>query len=130
MFSIVAILIIIIFVILTMFFSGNCIEKYESIATDNKNIGESKAVSSWNLLDPIKYEGNCYNYTGTKCLKFRNCGLADGKCVPGDYNGPYFKANSKKWIYRDINTQKIKLTKPYNKMIKCGYFQNNNFVGI
>ena len=99
------------------------IEKYESVPI-------YEPITSWDLLDPIKYSGDCYKQSRSQCLRIRNCGLADGKCVPGDYNGPYFSANNNKWIYKDNINGNVKAVRPYNKMIKCNDFQYNNFVGI
>lgn len=120
--------ILLVILIFIMYINKNKIEKYESIATDKYN-----PISSWDLTDNMRHIGDCYNYSGLNCLKYSNCGLADGKCIPGDYQGPYYKTGTQRWIYRDKETNKVKKVRPFDHISNTPdypYPQNNNFVGI
>lgn len=88
--------------------------------------------TEWDLLSPDNI-GDCYRYNNKDCLKYSNCGLCNGKCIPGDYNGPFFKLGCEDWKYYDYYMNKVNETIPFDKKFPSYYYRYgalNNFVGI
>ena len=57
----------------------------------------------WNPLFKGQRSLDCYKLNKKDCMKYANCGLClkDKKltCIPGDYNGPFFKEDCLGWIH-------------------------------
>lgn len=58
-----------------------------------------------NINDPESdFCNDCSNKSRRTCSKCKNCGYSfpwrgPGKCVPGDYRGPYFRDDTVAWEY-------------------------------
>ena len=50
---------------------------------------------------------DCYKLDGKKCMTYSNCGLCDGKCVPGDKDGAFFNEYCDSWKYTDYYDRDI-----------------------
>nr|QBK89405.1 MAG: hypothetical protein LCMiAC02_05000 [Mimivirus LCMiAC02] len=60
----------------------------------------------WDHLHKGPRSLDCYKLSKGDCMKYANCGLClkDRKklkltCIPGDYNGPFFKEDCLGWIH-------------------------------
>lgn len=102
--------------------------KKEAYSPDDSNT-DNYLYQEQRLLGPYsgKYnKENCYNMNLQQCLDCANCGICvtDGvkKCVPGDYQGPYFKTGCDKWIYTDyydgyiFDEKKTVVVDPFDKI--------------
>jgi len=53
----------------------------------------------------IDWKGNeandCYGLDKNSCMSYSNCGLCDGKCIPGDKDGAFFNEHCENWKYTD-----------------------------
>lgn len=117
-------ILIIAIILLLLTFKFEIKENYDSI--------ENNIISGWDLNSPVNI-GDCYRHNEKDCLRFSNCGLCEGKCIPGDYNGPYYKLGCKDWIYYDYYLNKVRKGVPFDKQFPNYYYRYgalNNFVGI
>jgi hypothetical protein len=110
---VILILVVIIFMANRKMCSKLCVEKYESIVTDNLN-GKGYAISSWNLKDNMKKVGDCYTKSVKNCLNYSNCGICNNKCIPGDDDGPYYKTGCKTWSIADSRTGEEHVVRPFD----------------
>lgn len=133
------ILIILITLIIIILFclcmsNSNTTEPYQNLPEyKNNQIWNPKWVSNYRLYDgnPIqdsKVSSDCYSLNSNQCLKTPNCGLCHNEdnnkieCVPGDDDGPLFKANCKKWIYANYfdryiyGNKEIYVVDPWSKI--------------
>lgn len=70
--------------------------------------------------------GDCYYKKPRECLSCGNCGICIrgpyATCVPGDVEGPFFREQCEKWMYKDqkhgkvASEDKIIKSRPWNWM--------------
>ena len=69
------------------------------------NLSDYSNNSIWEPVWHGKVTSDCYDKNKKDCLNYSNCGLCYKnkklKCVPGDVQGPLFKQNCKKWMYKN-----------------------------
>ena len=58
----------------------------------------------WGTLEGFRFCANCGYYNPMSCLNCVNCGIChtpagSAQCLPGDQNGPYFRADCVDWNY-------------------------------
>ena len=66
-----------------------------------------KTENFWSPLHKGPRSLDCYKLSKGDCMKHANCGLClkDRKltCIPGDYNGPFFKEDCLGWIHTNTH---------------------------
>jgi hypothetical protein len=87
------IVIVVIIFIWYMFFSAP--DNLEGFGKDV--LGSPVWELDWKGKDTL----DCYSQSARNCLSYSNCGLADGRCIPGDKDGPFFEEYVNRWVYRD-----------------------------
>ena len=81
------------------------------IKCNSYNYNHKKEHFQWDPLAVGKTSLDCYTETTRDCTKYSNCGLCfkngKGKCIFGDVNGPFTKANCDGWMYTNYYDRHI-----------------------
>lgn len=100
----ICIIIIILLLIITFLYNKPIYENFNSVPLWYPNWISNFKLNNGIPVQDSKISNDCYKLSNDQCLVFPNCGLCINdsiKCVPGDYNGPFFTSNCKKWTYTD-----------------------------
>jgi hypothetical protein len=102
-------LILAIIVIIVIYYCSS--ESYQDIGTH------------WDIEWTGPSSSNCYQNTAKNCLDYSNCGVCNGKCVPGDVQGAYFKQGCNTWKYNNYYDGRIydkgitRLSRPWSHVL-------------